>query len=107
MERGFEQDDLSYLLFLRLMPVFPFFVVNLVAALLGVELRVFVIGTFLGIIPATIVYASIGAGLGTLLDQGSELELTDAVQPEILIGLGGLAILALLPVLYRRMRQGS
>ena len=107
MEQGFRRNALSYLLFLRLMPVFPFFVVNLVAAFMGVSLRTFVIGTFFGIIPATFVYASIGAGLGAVLDQGSELELADAVQPEVVIGLGGLAILALLPVVYRRMRRQS
>jgi uncharacterized membrane protein YdjX (TVP38/TMEM64 family) len=65
---GFQENALSYLLFLRLVPAFPFFIVNLVPALLGVPLRTFVIGTFLGIIPGTTAYSLAGSGLGSVIE---------------------------------------
>jgi uncharacterized membrane protein YdjX (TVP38/TMEM64 family) len=64
---GFQRNALSYLLFLRLVPAFPFWAVNLAPALLGVRLRTFVVGTFFGIIPGTLAIASVGAGLDAVL----------------------------------------
>ena len=68
---GFRDNALSYLLVLRLVPLFPFFVVNLVPAFLGVSLSTFVIGTGIGIIPGAFVYATVGAGLGNILMLGT------------------------------------
>ncbi|MGE0767201.1 MAG: TVP38/TMEM64 family protein [Hyphomicrobiaceae bacterium] len=68
LRAGFRENALSYMLFLRLVPVFPFVVVNLAAALLGVPLRTYVIGTFLGIIPGTAAYTVAGAGLASVID---------------------------------------
>ncbi len=68
LEAGFRADAFSYLLFLRLVPIFPFWLVNLVPALLGVRLRTFVLGTFIGIIPATFIYAGLGNGLGRVVE---------------------------------------
>ena len=65
---GFRENAFSYLLFLRLVPVFPFFIVNLVPGLLGVPLRTFVIGTWLGIIPGTTAYSLAGSGLGSVIE---------------------------------------
>ena len=70
MRTGFSKNALSYLLFLRLVPVFPFFVVNLVPAFLGVPLTTYVAGTAIGIVPGTFIFASFGAGLGAALDRG-------------------------------------
>jgi uncharacterized membrane protein YdjX (TVP38/TMEM64 family) len=102
LERGFAENELSYLLFLRLVPLFPFFVVNLVPAFLGVRLRSFVVATFFGIIPGSFVFASVGAGLGSLFDAGRDCSLENVLTPEIVIALVGLAVLALLPVAYKR-----
>lgn len=102
LQRGFAEDELSYLLFLRLVPLFPFVVVNLVPAFLGVRLRSFVIATFFGIIPASIVFAFFGAGLGSLFDAGRDCSLDDVLTPQIILALGGLALLALVPVVYKR-----
>jgi uncharacterized membrane protein YdjX (TVP38/TMEM64 family) len=104
LERGFQKDALSYLLFLRLVPLFPFWLVNLVPALLNVPLRIFVIGTFLGIIPGGLVYASVGNGLGALLDQGRQPDLGILFTPQILLPILGLAALALVPVIYKRIK---
>lgn len=105
LERGFAADALSYLLVLRLVPLFPFFVVNLVPAFLGVRLRTYVVGTFLGIIPGTVVYTSVGAGLGTLFEAGGTLTLEDVFTPEIMVSFVGLALLALLPVAYKKLAR--
>lgn len=68
LREGFQENALSYLLFLRLVPAFPFFVVNVVPALLGVPLRTYVIATLLGIIPATTAFSVAGAGLGSVIE---------------------------------------
>jgi uncharacterized membrane protein YdjX (TVP38/TMEM64 family) len=103
MEAGFAEGALSYLLVLRLIPLFPFFVVNLVPAFLGVPLATYVIATFVGIIPGTFVYASVGAGLGSVFEAGGTFAPADALTPEIITALIGLAVLSLLPVAYRKL----
>lgn len=67
LRAGFRENALSYMLFLRLVPVFPFVVVNLAAAVLGVPLGTYVLGTVLGIIPGTAAYSVAGAGLGSVI----------------------------------------
>lgn len=107
MEEGFRRNQASYMLFLRLMPVFPFFVVNIVPAFLGVRTRTYIVTTFLGIIPGTAVYNVVGAGLGAIFDRGDDFTVSSVVTPEIVIGLAGLAILSLAPVLFRRLKGGD
>ena len=107
MEAGFGENALSYLLVLRLIPLFPFFVVNLVPAFLGVPLGVYVLGTLIGIIPGTFVYVSVGAGLGSIFDSGGGFTLEGILTPQIITALVGLAILALLPVIYKKIRTGK
>ena len=102
MERGFRANALSYLLFLRLIPVFPFWLVNLVPALLGVPLRTFFLGTLIGILPGSFVYTLVGNGIGAVLDAGGEPDLGIIFEPEVLAPLVGLALLSLVPVLVKR-----
>ncbi|MBL26317.1 MAG: hypothetical protein CMM50_02030 [Rhodospirillaceae bacterium] len=104
MEKGFQEDAFNYLLFLRLIPVFPFFAVNLVPAFLGVGLRTYVVTTFIGIIPGTFVYTSIGAALRELVEAGGDFSIQLALEPEIIAALVGLAVLSLIPVAYRRIK---
>ncbi len=104
MESGFRDNALSYLLVLRLIPLFPFFVVNIVPALLGVPLRTYVIGTSLGIIPGVFVYATVGAGLGSIFDSMQEFTPSAALTPEVVAALVGLAVLSMLPVAYKKFR---
>jgi uncharacterized membrane protein YdjX (TVP38/TMEM64 family) len=104
MEAGFREDAMSYLLVLRLIPGFPFFIVNLVPAFLGVSLRTYVVATFFGIMPGTFVFASIGAGLGSIFDAMEEFTLKGALTPQVLTALIGLAALSLLPVVYKRIK---
>ena len=105
-EAGFQENELSYLFILRLVPAFPFWLVNLAPALLGMKLRNFVIATFFGIIPGTFVYASVGAGAGAVLDAGDELKLSGLLlKPEILLPIVGLIVLAVIPVVVKRFRK--
>lgn len=105
MEAGFRDGELSYMFILRLAPVFPFWAVNIGAGLLGVSLRNFVIGTFFGIIPGTFVYASIGAAADAAFDAGEDVSLTGVLtQPETLLPIVGLIILAFIPVVLRRLK---
>ncbi len=105
MREGFNRNCLSYLLVLRLVPVFPFWLVNLVPAVLGMPLSTYTLGTLLGIIPGCIVYTSVGAGLGAVFDAGGEPDLALVLEPSILLPLLGLALLSLAPVIYRRLRR--
>ncbi len=104
MEAGFQEDAFNYLLVLRLIPIFPFWIVNLVPAFLGVPLRTYVLGTFIGIIPGSFVFASVGAGIGSVLDSGQDFSPSSVLTPQIVIALVGLALLALLPVVYRKLK---
>lgn len=105
MREGFQEHAFSYLLVLRLIPIFPFWLVNLVPAFVGVPLGVYTLGTVLGIIPGTFVYASLGNGVGALLAAGQRPDLSIIFAPEILTPIVGLAILALLPVAYKKFRR--
>jgi len=96
------QNAFSYLLVLRLVPLFPFWLVNLVPAVAGVPLRTYVLATVLGIIPASFVFVSIGSGLGAVFDRGETPDLSVILSPAVLVPLLGLAVLALIPVAYRR-----
>jgi len=102
MEAGFKEDQMSYMLVLRLVPLFPFWLVNLVPAFLNVSTRVYVIGTVFGMLPGALVYASVGNGLGMVFEQGGEPDLGLILTPEILIPIIGLAALALIPVVYKK-----
>ncbi|HUC60756.1 MAG TPA: VTT domain-containing protein [Alphaproteobacteria bacterium] len=104
MRRGFQANAASYLLVLRLVPLFPFWLVNLVPACLGMDARAFALATFFGILPATAVYAFLGAGLGQVLDAGRAPAFDAILEPRILLPLLGLAILALVPVVYKGLK---
>lgn len=105
MESGFNENALSYMFVLRLVPLFPFWLVNLVPAFLGVSLRTYVIGTFFGIIPGSLVYASVGNGLGSVFEQGGVPDLGIIFKPEVLLPILALAALSLIPVIYKRVRR--
>ncbi len=100
-EDGFNRNAFSYLFASRLIPMFPFPIVNIASGLLGVEARTFIVATFFGIIPATVVFAGLGSGLGTLFDRGVAPNLHLIFEPQIFYPLIGLAILALIPPLWR------
>ena len=101
-----QRDGFLYLLSLRLIPVVPFWLVNLAPALAGMPFGAYAAATFLGIIPATAVFAGIGAGLGQVLDAGGRPDLSVVLSPGILLPLAGLGALSLLGVFGRRFLRG-
>ncbi len=103
-QEGFRRDSFSYLLFLRLVPVFPFWLVNIVPALLGMRLGPYMLATLIGIIPAAFVYAGVGASFGLLFERGESPDLGIIFEWRFLLPLLGLAVLALVPVLYTHLR---
>ena len=91
------KDAFSYLLFLRLIPLFPFFLVNLAAALFEIKPATFLIATFVGMAPATFIYVNLGKEISKIESVG------DLLSPGTLIALSALGLLALAPVAYRRI----
>ena len=104
MEHGFQENAFNYLLFLRLVPVFPFWVVNIVSALLNVTLKTFFFATMIGIIPGAFVYVLVGDGLGAVLEQNKVPDLGIIFQANILLPLLALALLSLAPMVFKKMR---
>jgi uncharacterized membrane protein YdjX (TVP38/TMEM64 family) len=104
LEAGFRADAMSYLLMLRLIPVFPFWLVNLVAAIARVKLRTYVVTTFVGITPGCLVFVSLGNGLDQIIAAGRAADASIMLRPTVWLPLVGLGVLALLPVAYRRLR---
>jgi uncharacterized membrane protein YdjX (TVP38/TMEM64 family) len=103
LEGQFKEGEVSFLLVMRLVPAVPFFVANLAPAFLGARLRTFVWTTLLGIVPGTLVYISIGAGLGEELERGERPDLGVIFEPHVLGPLLGLAALAALPLVMRKL----
>lgn len=99
---GIRRNAGSYLLVLRLVPLFPFFLVNLVPAFVGVKITTYVVTTFIGIIPGTAVFSLAGAGLGYVLDQGGAVTVGSILTPQIIAGLVGLAALSLAAIPLRK-----
>jgi uncharacterized membrane protein YdjX (TVP38/TMEM64 family) len=120
---GFRADAFSYLLFLRLVPAFPFFLVNLVPALVGVRLWTFVAATAIGIVPATFAFAFLGAGLDSVIaaqevtyraclaagrtDCALQFDIGMIATPQLLGALAVLGAIALVPVIVKRIRARS
>lgn len=103
LRRGFQEQAFGYLLVLRLIPLVPFAVVNVVPALLGVSPRTYLLASLLGMVPATMIYAHLGYGLGMALARGEGG--SAALPVELVLGLVGLALLAALPLGWRLLRK--
>jgi len=99
---GIRRNEVPVLLSMRLVPVVPFFLANLVAAVLGVGMVRFLWTTFVGIIPGGVVYTWVGAGLGEVFARGETPNMGIILEPHVLGPLLGLALLALLPIFLRR-----
>lgn len=99
VEKNMQENAFHYMLFMRLVPVVPFFIANILPALFNIKLRDFFITTLVGIIPGTIVYTNIGRELGTIES------LNDLVSPEILGAFALLGLFALIPTIIKFFRK--
>lgn len=102
---GIDENQWSVLFLMRLVPAVPFFVANLIPAMVGVPVSRFVITTFLGIIPGGVVYTSVGAGLGEVFERGETPNLGIIFEPQILLPILGLCALAALPIVLKMLRK--
>lgn len=105
MRIGFQKNAFSYLLILRLIPLFPFWAVNIVPALLGVSANTFIITTFLGIIPGSVIYVSLGNSLNHFFSIAKTPNLKIIFEPAILLPLIGLALLSMSPIIYQKFKD--
>lgn len=106
MKDGFKENAFTYLLTLRLIPIFPFAVINVAAAIFQISLRTFFFATLIGIIPGSFVYTSMGVALREVIAQ-PDFSSGLILNPKVLFALAGLGLLALLPVLYKKFKKRS
>lgn len=104
LKDGLHENEISVLFLLRLVPVVPFFVANLLPALVGVRLRNFVWTTALGIVPGAVVFTWIGVGLGEVFDRGDVPDLSLLWAPHVIGPILGLCGLAALPIVIKALR---
>jgi uncharacterized membrane protein YdjX (TVP38/TMEM64 family) len=105
MEAGFARNAFTYLMFLRLVPLFPFWAVNLAAAAFRTPLRSFALATLIGIIPGTLAFTSIGDGLSLAAGAGSRGPNDEILGPAMIALRTGLALLALVPLLVTSLKK--
>lgn len=101
LQDGFSSDAFSYVLILRLIPVLPFFGINIATALLNVPLRAYVLGTLIGVMPLAYVYATVGSTIG--LAAGGVPSLLDLLTVELIAAIGVFALVGFLPIIYKRL----
>jgi len=107
IEKGFNENAASYMLFLRLIRAFPFWLVNLAPALIGVPYRTYLWTTALGILPGVIVFTQFGAGLDAVFEGQQEFSIDNILNRDIKIALVALAIFVLIPVVLKRFRKND
>ena len=104
---GIRENEVSYLFLMRLVPAIPFFAANLIPALVGASFRNFVLTTFFGIIPGSLVYTWVGSGLGEGFARGEAPSLGIIWEWHILGPIIGLCLLAALPIILKKIRKGA
>jgi uncharacterized membrane protein YdjX (TVP38/TMEM64 family) len=107
LQSALRENEWSMLFLMRLVPLVPFFIANLIPALVGTSLWRFAVSTYLGIIPGALVFTSVGSGLGEVFSSGEAPDLGIIFTPPVLLPLLGLAALACLPILLRAVRKGD
>jgi len=104
IRQGLREHEISVLLLMRLVPAVPFFVANLLPALVGVRFLSFAWTTVVGIIPGALVFTSIGVGLGEVFDRGEDPDLSLLWEPQVIGPILGLCVLAAIPIAIKTMR---
>lgn len=107
MEKGFKENAVSYLLFLRFVPLFPFWLVNIAPAFFGVSVVTFMWTTLVGILPGSFVFTLAGGGLDKILQNNETFSLNTIFNPQIKIALALLGLTALAPILWKKLRKSK
>jgi len=105
LQKGFKKNQASYLLFLRFIPIFPFWLINIAAAVFNVPFVTFAWTTFVGIIPGSFVFTQAGEGLGAIFDTEGKLSIGAILNKKVWIAFIALGLFALLPILYRKLKD--
>ncbi len=105
VESRLGHDSFKYLLIMRLIPIFPFWLVNLAPAFFDVPIKVYVSATLIGIIPGAFIYTTLGEGLANSLETNNSINHTIIYEPRIIFPLIGCSVLLLLPTLYRKYKK--
>ena len=105
MRRGFEKDVFNYLLALRLIPIFPLFIINIAAGIFGVKFRDFFWATLLGMVPGSVVYVWVGTSFAYAIQQGDEINLGIILEPQFIVPIVALAILLVVPVFIKKFNK--
>ncbi len=103
--KGFQENEANYMLFLRFVPVFPFWLVNLAPAFLGVRVRTYIWTTMIGILPGAYAYAQAGVGLGSILDSNQEFSIKSIFTKDMQIALVALGLVSLLPIIIKKLKK--
>lgn len=101
LQKNIKQDAANFLLFARLVPIFPFVLVNIAPATVGVKLSTYIWTTFIGIIPGSFVYTYLGHQSGRLEN------ISDLVSPEMISALVLLGVFSLIPIIIKKLKQGN
>ncbi len=102
INNGFQKYRTSYLLFLRLVPFFPFGAVNIALSFLKIPLRTFIWTTAIGMLPISFICTQLGSGLGDVLEQGGAIEINSMFDRTIVFSLIAMSLIALLPILFKK-----
>ncbi|MBN9318362.1 MAG: hypothetical protein BGN86_06255 [Caulobacterales bacterium 68-7] len=104
IENAILADAFTCIIALRLIPAFPLWIINIGAGLVAIPLRTYFVASFLGMVPSSLVYASVGSGFGHVLAKGGAIDVRVLTEPQVWAPLIGLGLLSLTPLLYRRLR---
>ena len=104
LKNALRQNEVEVLLLLRLVPAVPFFVANLLPALVGVRFGNFLWTTAAGIVPGAVVFTWIGVGLGEVFDRGEDPDLSLLWEPHVIGPILGLCVLAAMPIIVKSLR---
>jgi len=107
MEKGFQENAVSYLLFLRFVPLFPFWLVNIAPAFFGVSLITFVWTTLVGIFPGSLIFTLAGGGLDKILENNEPFSISTIFNIQIKFALVLLGIIALVPIIWKKFRKNN
>jgi uncharacterized membrane protein YdjX (TVP38/TMEM64 family) len=105
MEKGFQENAASYMLFLRFVPLFPFWIVNIAPAFFGVRLKTFVWTTLVGITPGAFIFTLAGRGLEKIFETDQAFSLNAIFNTQMKIALGLLGVFALVPILLKKIKR--